>query len=88
MDETVNNEEHSCRLFTGLDQLKSIEDNDTSIQTNIEQGGLFTETCTWQCLFGKWWEKIIEGINMLGQIQSWCRWARYSFFRLFSFPAK
>lgn len=40
MDETVNNEEHNCQLFTELDQLKSIEDNDTSIQTNIEQGGL------------------------------------------------
>lgn len=88
MDETVNNEEHSCQLFTGLDQLKSIEDNDTSIQTNIEQGGLFRDmhlaVLVWE-MVGK---KIIEGINMLGQIQSWCRWARYSFFRLFSFPAK
>lgn len=40
MDETVYNEEHNCQLFTDLDQLKSIEDNDTSIQTNIEQGAL------------------------------------------------
>ena len=36
----LNNEVHNCQLFTDLDQLKSIEENDTWIPTNIEQGRL------------------------------------------------
>lgn len=40
MDETANDDEHNCQLFTDLDQLKSIKENDASITINIEQGVL------------------------------------------------
>lgn len=35
----------------------------------------------------KWGGGEIKGISMLGQIQDWSRWARYSFSWLFSFLA-